>query len=81
LTDFDHRCKNAGMKIKEDPLTSDDAADAQAVIEHALTGRPLDPEIARRVRERSERATETLRRKSGTLNIAVDLIREVRDRE
>lgn len=69
------------MKTKEDPLTSGEGADAQAVIEHAMTGKPLDPEIARRVRERSERATEALRRKYGTLSIAVDLIREVRDQE
>jgi hypothetical protein len=69
------------MKTKKSPLTSDEGADAQAVIEHAMTGKPLDPESARRVRERSERATEALRRKYGTLNIAVDLIREVRDQE
>jgi len=69
------------MKTKEDPLTFDETADAQAVIEHALAGKPLDPEIARRVRARSEHATEALRRKHGTLNIAVDLIREVRDQE
>jgi hypothetical protein len=69
------------MKTKEDPLTSQEAADGQAVIEHALTGKPLDPEIARRVRERSERATENLRRKYGTLNIAVELIQEIRDQE
>jgi hypothetical protein len=69
------------MKTQEEPLTSGEAADAQAVIEHAMNGKPLDPEIARRVRERSERATESLRRKYGILNIAVDLIREVRDQE
>jgi hypothetical protein len=69
------------MKNQEDHLHSDDEADAQAVIEHALAGKPLDPEIAHRVRARSERATENLRRKHGTLNIAVDLIREVRDQE
>jgi acyl-coenzyme A synthetase/AMP-(fatty) acid ligase len=51
------------MKIQEDSRTSDEAADAQSVIEHAMTGKPLDPEIARRVRERSERATERLRQK------------------
>jgi hypothetical protein len=55
--------------------------DAQAVIEHAMTGKPLDPEIARRVRERSEQGTENLRQKYGTLNIAVDLIREGCDEE
>jgi len=67
--------------MQEDPVISDQDADAQAVIEHAMTGKPLDPEIARRVRTRSERATDSLRRKHGTLNIAVDLIREVRDQE
>jgi hypothetical protein len=69
------------MKTQEDPLAPVAAADAEAVMEHALTGAPLDPEIARRVRERSERATEGLRRQHGTLNIAVDLIREVRAQE
>jgi hypothetical protein len=67
------------MKTKQEPVDIHDAADA--VIEHAMTGKPLDPEIARRVRERSERATAELRRKYGTLNVAVDLIREARDEE
>ena len=58
---------------------SQQEADAQAVIEHAMTGQPLDLEVARRIRERSERATEELRKKHGTLNVAVDLIRETRD--
>jgi len=65
----------------ENVLATSEAADAQAVIEHAMTGKPLDPEIGRRVRERSERATERLRKQFGTLNIAVDLIREVRSQE
>jgi hypothetical protein len=73
--------ENAWMKTDEDSLTSEAAADAQAVIEHAMTGKPLDPEIADRVRARSEDATEELRRKCGTVNLAVDLIREVRDQE
>ena len=69
------------MTIQKASPTDDDAADAQAVIEHALTGKPLDPEVARRIRLRSERATDQLRQKFGTLNIAVDLIRQVRDAE
>jgi hypothetical protein len=69
------------MKTKEDLQTFQEAADAQAVIEHARTGAPLDPEIACRIRARSERATEELRRKYGTVSLAVDLIREVRDQE
>jgi hypothetical protein len=66
------------LKSNDDPPTSEEA---QAVIAHAMTGKPLHPEIARRVRERSEPATEALRQRYGTLDIAVNLIREVRDQE
>lgn len=72
---------NCTMKTKDSTPVIDEAADAQQVIEHALTGKPLDPEVARRVRERSERATAALRQQRGTVNIAVDLIREVRDQQ
>jgi hypothetical protein len=56
-------------------------AEVEAVYEHAITGKPLDPDLARRIRERSEQATEELRRKVGIVDVAVDLIREVRDEE
>jgi hypothetical protein len=56
-------------------------ADAQAVMDYALTGKPLDPEVARRVDERSRLATEAVRRRLGTVNMAVDLIRAARDEE
>jgi hypothetical protein len=55
--------------------------DGDAVIESIMTGRPLDPEIARRIEERADKITDELRRKYGTLNVAVDLVREVRDEE
>lgn len=54
-------------------------ADSQAVIEHLLHGTPLDPEVDRRVHERAARITDELRRKFGTLDIAVDLVRQVRE--
>jgi hypothetical protein len=53
--------------------------DAQAIMDHLLTGKPLDPAVARRVREASEQASEETRRKFGTVDVAVDLIREARD--
>jgi hypothetical protein len=56
-------------------------ADLKAVMDHVMGLKPLDPEIACRVRERWERATEELRRKYGELNVAVDLVREGRDEE
>jgi hypothetical protein len=68
------------MITQEDPLTVE-AADERAVFEHAFDGKPLDPEVRRRVRERAERITEELRRRHGEMSIAVDLIRETRDEE
>jgi hypothetical protein len=54
-------------------------ADAQAVIESAMTGKPLDAMVRRRIREQSERATAAMREKYGTVEIAVDLVRQTRE--
>jgi hypothetical protein len=62
-------------------IPPDVLADLDAVLKHVAAGTPVEPELARRVRERSERMTEELRRRYGELNIAVDLIREIRDEE
>jgi hypothetical protein len=56
-------------------------ADEEAVHEHILTGKPLDPEVYRRVRARAEKITTELRQKFGNMNISAELIREVRDEE
>ena len=56
----------APILIKTDP-------DLEAVIEHMISGKPLDPELLRRVHERSEKATQELFEKHGFLNVAVDL--------
>jgi len=55
--------------------------DTQAVIEKLTTGKLLDPDTYRRIRQCSEQATAEIRRRHGELNIAVDLIRETRDEE
>jgi hypothetical protein len=60
---------------------SQQQADEEAVNQHVLTGKPLDPEVYRRVRSRAEKITAELRRKHGDMNISADLIREVRDEE
>jgi hypothetical protein len=54
-------------------------ADEAAVTEHLLAGKPLDPEVSRRVRARAEQVTARLRQRYGEMNLAVDLIREIRD--
>ena len=54
-------------------------ADLDAVMERITTGKPLDPEAARRIRERAERITEEIRQQHGELDVAVQLLREIRD--
>ena len=56
-------------------------ADTQAIIEHIVSGKLLDPEITRRVRERAERITAEIRKTHGVLDIGVSAIRELRDGE
>lgn len=58
-----------------DPL---EAADNQAVMEHVVSKRPIDPDVVRRVHERAEKVKAKIR-KRGITNIAVELIREARD--
>lgn len=55
-------------------------ADTQAVLDHLSAGTPLDPAVAQRVRERSQKGTEELHQKHGDLKVAVDLIREISGR-
>jgi hypothetical protein len=60
-------------------IPPDIAADNQAVLDHVLTGRRLDPEIARRVHERARKIRQEILQKHGVINVAVDLIREIRE--
>jgi hypothetical protein len=50
-----------------------------AVMERLVTGKPLDPESSRRIRNRAQRITEQIRQEHGELNIAVQLLRETRN--
>jgi hypothetical protein len=44
-----------------------------------VAGRPVPPDVARRVRERSAQVREQLLRQHGVREIAVDLIRQGRE--
>lgn len=48
------------------------------MVEHALKGKPLDPEVARRVHERADKLREEMRAAGVKIN-AVDLIRQSRE--
>jgi hypothetical protein len=54
-------------------------ADTQAVIDHLVSGKLLDPKVARRVQERADRIREEIRQKHGVLDIGEPAIRELRD--
>lgn len=62
----------------ENPIPAELAADTEAILAH-LAGAVLDPDVARRVRERGERIREEVFRKHGLLDIGVPAIRELRD--
>lgn len=67
------------MKTNENSLIPPDvAAEMQVVVNSLMTGQPLDPETARRIRARGEKISERLRRQYGELDIGVPAIRELR---
>lgn len=53
--------------------------DCDAVIDHVSSGKPLDPAVTLRVRERAARVTAEIRRRHGVLDIGVPAIRGLRD--
>jgi hypothetical protein len=53
-------------------------ADAQIVADCAAAGKPVPPEVARRVHERAENARRQLLATHGVQDIGVQIIRELR---
>ena len=70
-------CDNAGMNANE-TIPAEILAELRAATERAAKG-VRDPEVMRRACERMDRMREELRRRAGDVDIAVELIREVRD--
>lgn len=69
------------MKIIDSPADLEVMTDGDAVVESLATGQPLDPAIRDRIRARGRALTESIRQKSGEMNIAVSLVRQLRDEE
>jgi hypothetical protein len=66
-------------EMKVPGIPPDLAADAQAIIDRLMSGKPLDPEVARRARQRGDRIREDIFRRHGLQDIGVPGIRELRD--
>jgi hypothetical protein len=60
-------------------IPSDIRADMKEVMRQAAAGGVKDPELLRRVAGRSERVRQEILRKHGVLDVAVDLVRELRE--
>lgn len=56
----------------------DEKADMQAVVDAVVAGKPVDPDVARRVEERADKARAEILATQGVQDIAVQLIRELR---
>lgn len=56
-------------------------SDTQAILERIVHGTPLPADVYQRIQERGDKLTEQIRQQYGTIEIAVDLIREIRDEE
>lgn len=56
-------------------------ADVEMLFKSIAAGQPVDPDLAKRIRTRSEQLREELRKEHGILDVAADLIREIRDEE
>lgn len=66
------------IDVKNTGIPPEVMADAEAVAQCVASGKPVPAEIAARIRHRSEKVTERLRRQFGTLDIGVPAIRELR---
>lgn len=61
--------------IGSDPQAQDDY---KAVMRQVAEGSPVEPELARRVRERAERITDEIRREHGDVDV-VKLLHDARE--
>lgn len=59
--------------------TNQELADLQAIVDALATGSRVDEQTYQRVRDRGEKIRNEMREKFGTRQIAVELIRDVRD--
>jgi hypothetical protein len=66
------------MNTNKTNSTGNPDGDAQAVLDHIVAGTPIDPELARRVRERAEEIRKQILASQGVQEIGVELIRELR---
>jgi hypothetical protein len=70
--------ENSDMKTKQKLKSESPEADAQAILDHVVSGTPIDPVLAKRVRERAEAIRRQILAAHGVQDIGVEIIRELR---
>lgn len=53
--------------------------DGEAVIQALTSGKPVDPEVAKRIREKARAITERLRKENGEMDVVLPILREIRE--
>ena len=71
---------SASLADNRDMKAAEKTTDTKALLER-LSGKPLDPKTYQRIRARQEAITAELRKQHGEMDIAVPLIREVREEQ
>jgi hypothetical protein len=56
------------IAVPTSAMDPQEQADEEAVMRHVFEGKPLDPEVARRVQERGRRITQEIRRTHGLID-------------
>jgi hypothetical protein len=59
-------------------IPPDVMADVQAIADHVAGGKPVDPQVLRRIQERAVKIRQAIFEQHGLVNIAVPAIRELR---
>ncbi len=65
--------------LQSAPIPPDAMADLEAVLMHLEMGGVKDPELLKRIEERSRAIRARVLQEHGVLDVAVDLVREARD--
>jgi len=66
------------IETRQTGIPAEVMLDLQKVADAVASGKPVDPDVARRVNERAEKARQELLLTHGVQDIGVQIIREIR---
>ena len=60
-------------------MSIETVTDLEVMCQALAEGKPVDPAVRKRLKERGKKTRQAIFERQGVLNVAVDLIREVRE--